>query len=124
MPSAVLFDLEYTAWEGSMANRWLRPGEFREVVQIGAVKVDAVTLQTIAELDVLARPRINKTLSPYFENLTGITNSMLAESGMDFREAYMRFVAFAAGAPVVSFGHDDHVLRDNLMLYGIMDAPQ
>ena len=36
-----VFDLEFTAWECSMASHWLRPGEFKEVVQIGAVRLDA-----------------------------------------------------------------------------------
>ena len=123
MRSAILYDLEYTAWEGSMAHRWLRPGEFREVVQIGAVKVNAETLEIAGEFDVLARPRINTMLSAYFENLTGITNAMLADRGIALREAYDRFVAFAGDGPIVSFGRDDLVLTHNLALYGIRDAP-
>ena len=123
MRSAVLYDLEYTAWEGSMARRWLDPGEFREVVQIGAVKIDAGTLETVAEFNLLVRPVLNKVLSSYFENLTGITNAMLAERGVDFREAYIRFAEFAGGGPIVSFGRDDLVLVHNLALYGIHDAP-
>ena len=123
MRSAILYDLEYTAWEGSMAHRWLRPGEFREVVQIGAVKVNAETLEIAGEFDVLVRPRINTMLSAYFENLTGITNAMLADRGIDLREAYDRFVAFAGNSPIVSFGRDDLVLTHNLALYGIGDAP-
>ena len=123
MRSAILYDLEYTAWEGSMAHRWLRSGEFREVVQIGAVKVNAETLEIAGEFDVLVRPRINTMLSAYFENLTGITNAMLADRGIDLREAYDRFVAFAGNSPIVSFGRDDLVLTHNLALYGIGDAP-
>lgn len=123
MRSTVLYDLEYTAWEGSMARRWLAPGEFREVVQIGAVKIDAASLETVAELNVLVRPRINKVLSAYFEELTGITNAMLAGRGVDFRDAYDRFVAFAGEGPIVSFGRDDLVLAHNLALYGIRDVP-
>ena len=123
MRSAILYDLEYTAWDGSMAHRWLRPGEFREVVQIGAVKVNAETLEIAGEFDVLVRPRINTMLSAYFENLTGITNAMLADRGIDLREAYDRFVAFAGNSPIVSFGRDDLVLTHNLALYGIGDAP-
>ena len=44
MRPAIVYDLEFTAWEGSMSHRWLLPGEFKEVVQIGAVKVDADSL--------------------------------------------------------------------------------
>ena len=36
----IVFDLEFTAWEGSLARHWLAPGEFKEVVQIGAVRLD------------------------------------------------------------------------------------
>jgi inhibitor of KinA sporulation pathway (predicted exonuclease) len=126
MPSmsyAVLYDLEYTAWDGSMAARWLAPGQFREVVQIGAVKIDAGVLSTIAEFEVVVRPRINGVLSDYFEKLTGITNAAIAERGVDFADAYTRFVDFADGAPIFSFGHDDLVLTHNVELYGIRRVP-
>jgi inhibitor of KinA sporulation pathway (predicted exonuclease) len=106
-----------------MDNGWLRPGEFREVVQIGAVKLDAETLQTIGEFAALVRPRINKGLSAYFEALTGITNATLQARGIDFRDAYDGFVAFAGEGPIISFGRDDRVLVQNLSLYGIRDAP-
>ena len=123
MPSVVLFDLEYTAWEGSLAGRWLKPGEFREVVQIGAVKIDAATLEHVADFEALVRPRINTELSGYFESLTGITNGMLAGRGVDLAPAYRRFVEFADGASIVSFGRDDRVLLHNLDLYGLKDMP-
>ncbi|MGN6516451.1 MAG: exonuclease domain-containing protein [Rhizomicrobium sp.] len=123
MTGVVLFDLEYTAWEGSMAARWLRPGEFREVVQIGAVKVDPVTLDPLGEFEVLIRPRINAGLSEYLERLTGITNTALAARGIDFAQAYRSFIAFAADAVIVSFGRDDRVLLHNIDLYGLTDLP-
>src|SRR5476649_1593114 len=87
-PTITIFDLEYTAWECSMARHWLGPGEFKEVVQIGAVKLDADTLTILAELEILVRPRINPRLSPYFEALTGITSERLARQGEDFATAY------------------------------------
>jgi len=69
MPSVVVFDLEYTAWECSMARSWLTPGQFREVVQIGAVKLDADSFLVQDEFEVLTLPRFNPVLSPYFEKL-------------------------------------------------------
>jgi len=122
MRSAILYDLEYTAWEGSVEADWLRPGEFQEVVQFGAVKLNAETLETIGEFEALVRPRINKQLSAYFEALTGIANAALHARGIDFREAYDGFAAFAGEGPIVSFGRDDRVLIRNLSLYGIHDA--
>lgn len=122
MSTITIFDLEYTAWECSMARRWLTPGEFQEVVQIGAVKLDGQTLAPLAEFEVLIRPRINSTLSPYFEKLTGIGNAALAARGVDFVQGYNRFLDFADGGVIAAFGHDDHVLDANLRLYGIQGA--
>ena len=79
-PTITVFDLEYTAWECSMARHWLEPGQYKEVVQIGAVKLDGRDLSILGEFDLLVRPRINPMLSPYFEALTGITNDEEAQS--------------------------------------------
>jgi inhibitor of KinA sporulation pathway (predicted exonuclease) len=122
LPAAVVFDLEFTAWEGSMANHWLRPGEFQEIVQIGAVQVDA-DFNTGNTFDMLVRPRINPVLSPYLERLTGITNEALRAKGVDFAEAYRAFLAFTECLPIIAFGRDDLVFIDNLRLYGMSDAP-
>lgn len=122
MPHITIFDLEYTAWECSMARSWLTPGQFREVVQIGAVRLDANSFAILDEFDVLVRPRFNAGLSPYFENLTGITNAELQTRGVDFAPAYDRFLAFAGDGPIAAFGRDEQVLEENLRLYGIADA--
>jgi len=117
---AVVFDLEFTAWEGSMANRWLRPGEFTEVVQIGAVKVDDA-FAPLEDFDVLVRPRLNPDLSPYLQALTGITNDALRARGVDFADAYRDFLEFAGSLPVFAYGRDDLILAANLRFYGIKE---
>jgi len=119
----VIFDLEFTAWEGSMARRWSAPGEHREVVQIGAVRLAPGTLEESAAFDALVRPRINPQLSDYFVELTGITNAAVAARGVDFPEAYLGFLDFAAGAHLACFGSDDRVLGENLALYGLHLLP-
>lgn len=123
MAHAVVFDLEFTAWPGSMEHHWRRPGEFREVVQIGAVKLGGENLAQTGQFNVLVKPRLNPVLSPYLEDLTGITNEALAREGVDFADAYRAFVAFADRAPLASFGRDDRVLTDNLRLYGLVGLP-
>jgi inhibitor of KinA sporulation pathway (predicted exonuclease) len=122
VPTLTVFDLEFTAWECSMARHWLRPGEFKEVVQIGAVRLDGTSFEVLEEFEVLVRPRINSHLSPYFERLTGITNTMLADAA-DFEDAYRRFADFAGAGPICAFGHDELVLEDNIRLYGLRDMP-
>ena len=123
MQVATVFDLEFTAWEGSMAQRWLAPGEFKEVVQIGAVQLDAETLEERGSLDLVVRPRINPVLSRYLEQLTGITNARVSAEGLDFAQAYRRFVEFAGGGVICAFGRDDLVLLENLRLYGLPAEP-
>ena len=106
-----------------MAQRWLAPGEFKEVVQIGAVKLDVESFAVLDEFEILVRPRINRVLSHYLVQLTGITNEALAARGVDFADAYRKFVAFAQGGHIIAFGRDDRVLANNLRLCGIADAP-
>lgn len=121
-PYAVVYDLEFTAWDGSMARKWMRPGEYKEVIQIGAVKV-ADDFSPLETLDVLVRPRLNPVLSDFIQTLTGITNDALAERGVDFTEGYASFVSFAGSLPIVAYGRDDLVLVDNLRLYGLKEMP-
>jgi inhibitor of KinA sporulation pathway (predicted exonuclease) len=121
-PIITIFDLEYTAWECSMARHWLTPGEYREVVQIGAVKLNADSFAELDSFDALVRPRINPKLSAYFQNLTGITQEAVTARGVDFAAAYDRFLAFAGDGPIAAFGRDAQVLTDNLRLYGIKGA--
>ncbi len=102
-----------------MAHRWSRPGEFAELVQIGAVRVNRETFAIEAGMDVLVRPRINPVLSDYFVALTGIANEDLARRGVDFVEAYRDFLTFAQGGMTLAFGADNLVFEDNLRLYGL-----
>lgn len=115
---AVVFDLEFTAWEGSMESRWTRPGELTEVVQIGAVKLDAASLAEIDSFNMLVRPRVNPVLSDYLAELTGITNAAVAERGVDFVVAYRAFLDFVGAARIYAHGRDDSILASNLKLYG------
>ncbi|MBM3556205.1 MAG: exonuclease domain-containing protein [Alphaproteobacteria bacterium] len=120
----VAFDTEYTAWEGSWQRQWTGPGEYREVVQIGAVALDADDgFRELGAFSVLVRPRINPVLSDYFIGLTGIDNGRLASAGLDFGTALGMFLAFAGDRPAswYSFGDDTGVLRENCRLSGLTD---
>jgi inhibitor of KinA sporulation pathway (predicted exonuclease) len=119
----IVFDLEFTAWDGSLKDHWLAPGQFKEVVQIGAVRLAPDNLAVAESFECLVRPRINPLLSDYFQNLTGITNAQLAERGLDFETAYRRFVGFAGQGMIAAFGHDEWVLEENIRLTGLKDAP-
>jgi inhibitor of KinA sporulation pathway (predicted exonuclease) len=122
-PILTIFDLEFTAWDGSLARQWLGPGEFKEVVQIGAVRLNLQSLQREGSFDCLVRPRVNPVLSEYFENLTGISNRGLVTDGVDFEIGYRRFLDFAGGGVIAAFGHDEWVLEENIRLYGLKGLP-
>ena len=102
-----------------MARHWLSPGEFKEVVQIGAVKLDAESFALLAEFDQLVPPRVNFPLGPYFEKLTGISSGQVVRQGRDFAAAFAAFLDFAGDGPIASFGRDDKVLDENIRLYGM-----
>jgi len=120
---AVIFDLEFTAWEGSLQSRWTRPGEHTEVVQIGAVKLGTADLKEVDSFEMLVRPRINPELSEYFVALTGITNERLRAQGIDFITAYRAFLDFVGDAPTWAFGRDDLIIEGNLTRYGWTGVP-
>jgi inhibitor of KinA sporulation pathway (predicted exonuclease) len=112
----VIYDLEFTAWPGSQERGWTGDQEFREIVQIGAVRVDEDSLEADAEFDVLIRPARNPYLSPYFEDLTGITNDAVAAEGQDFASAFNAFLKFCGGAYALSYGNDMVIIGENLIL--------
>ena len=120
--AVTVLDLEYTAWPGSGARRWSEPWEHREVIQIGAVRLDAgagfAELESFADL---VRPERNPRLSDYITELTGITDAMIVAEGIAFTEALALFTDFAQG-PIMTFGGDGKVLRENCALVGI-DMP-
>lgn len=115
----VLLDTEFTAWEGSMAAGWSRPGEHRELIQIGAVRVDCgAGFAERAAFDRLVRPAINPGLSDYIQDLTGITQAALDRDAAPFAVVYQAFAAFCGTAPILAWGADGDVIAENRRLTG------
>ena len=98
------------------------PGEYREIVQIGAVKLDGGSaLGERGSFELLVRPRCNPVLSDYFIDLTGIVQMRLDTEGVDFADAFMQFSTFLGPRPglVVSAGFDGWVVEENCRLCGV-----
>ena len=112
----VIYDLEFTTWPGAQDRGWTGADEFREIVQIGALRVDSATLEVDAEFDVLVRPRHNPHLSEFFESLTAITNDDIAVKGQDFASALNAFLEFCGGNYAVSYGNDMVIIGENIIL--------
>ncbi len=121
----VVFDTEFTTWEGAMARKWSGPGEYRELVQIAAQKIDVHTNTILDSFECLVAPTINPILSDYFVELTHITQAAVEESGLSFIDAYTQFMAWSEHLPKYSFSQtlesrsDRGVLEDNIALYNL-----
>ncbi len=98
----IIFDTEFTSWKGCNENGWV-DWQKQELVQIGALKVAAGSLEVVDKLDLLIKPTINPILSDYFAELTGITNEQVQEKGLAFSEAYSEFYDFAKN--MICFSH-------------------
>lgn len=110
----VVYDTEFTAWEGSAARDWSEPWESREIIQIGAVRLDVGRgYREVDSIEILVRPVTNPKLSAYVTALTGIDDSAIERAGVWFSEAAARFTALCAGALLIgSNGWDGAVMRE------------
>jgi len=117
----VLLDTEFTAWSGSMERGWKGPGEYKEIVQIGAVRLDGASLRELAAFEILIRPLKNPRLSDYLIALTRIDNDRLERDGIDFPTALARFQQFARDRPFYCFGRDDRLIAANAASLGLPD---
>lgn len=117
----IIYDLEYTTWTGARERGWSGPGEHREVVQIGAVRLASSDgFPEIASFEALVVPRINPALSAFFVELTGIDQERLGREGVDFAPALARFAGFAEGSHgLFANGVDEEVLKENCLLCGL-----
>jgi inhibitor of KinA sporulation pathway (predicted exonuclease) len=118
----VVYDTEYTAWEGSQERNWSESWEHREIIQIAALKLHvSQRFQEICCFDRIVRPLINSVLSDYIMNLTGLTQFVVDRRGVLFRKALADFHYFCCDGklPVYSWGGIDHVvLMENCNLCG------
>lgn len=112
----IVFDLEWTAWEGSQERNWSDLGEYKEIYDIGAVHVVgedyevADTFRQLVTLEVVPR------LPIYSTDLTGITQQDIDKGGVVFQEALKQFDAFTKGLTCYCWGHDGDILEENCRL--------
>lgn len=130
----VIFDTEYTSWEGCNKNGWdADKGQYKELVQIGAVKVKRssvlptynknVDIKNYFSADTLIqniKPQINPTLSDYFINLTGIKQSDV-DNAPKFKNAIEKFFDWCEDFPIYSYGADNQIVQLNIDMYALSD---
>jgi inhibitor of KinA sporulation pathway (predicted exonuclease) len=118
MSEIIIFDTEYTSWKGSLESNWEKANEHREIIEIGAIKVSS-NENIVGKFSVIVKPYINKTLSVYIKELTGINQSDIDERGLNLVEALIKFKQFCGNEGVIlalSNGGDDRIIGENLKL--------
>jgi inhibitor of KinA sporulation pathway (predicted exonuclease) len=121
----VIFDTEYTTWEGALARKWSGDGEHRELVQLAAVKVNLTSKTVYDTFTQYAIPTINPRLSEYFTQLTGITQHDIETDGLLFQEVYMNFLTWVGDLSCFSYRNpqnhlgDAVVFQENMSLYNL-----
>ncbi len=128
MMQFVIFDTEYASWDGFLTDTPENKKK-AEIVQIAALKIRAEDLEVVEEFNVYVKPYFRPKLTQYFINLTGITDELLAKSGIGFLDAYQKFKDFVGESICFSHGWnlpqehltDGQVMLDNLSLWGKND---
>lgn len=119
--SIIIYDLEFTAWDGSLKRKWSGKNEHREIVEIGAVRINLDTgAASEKHFSTLVKPTINHQISSYFTDLTGITQTHLDNHGVHLETALNAFFKFSDGAShFYAYGEDNDVIRENCELTGL-----
>ena len=119
MDEIIIFDTEYTAWEGNQERGWNNVTEFKEIVQIGAICINRDTLVEQSFFSVYIRPVRNPKLSKYFTDLTGIRQESVDNDGENFEKVIIRFANWAGERSLYSFGGDEQDIKNNCLLLGL-----
>ena len=113
MSKIVVFDCEYLTKEGAMGRLWSGHDDPDPmVVQIGAVLLDLDDdARIVDETKIYVKPEGRDgalyLLDPYFIELTGISDEVLATDAVDLGEALHRLDDFSQGADFWSWGKDE-----------------
>lgn len=123
MASYVIYDIEFTAWQGSRERNWSEPWEHREIIQIAAASVEISDEGCFAHsyFDTYIKPLKNPTLSEYVVKLTGITQDLIDREGVNFNTALSQFAEFCGNrleGGTLSYGPDDGVFEENARIHG------
>ncbi len=118
----VVYDTEFTSWEGFMEKGFKDIDRYPEIIQLGAITIDVDN--DMLELDAfktLIRPKVNPKLSNYIKNLTHISQNDVDEHGISFGDALNAFLNFVPNDAVamVCYGRDGQILEINCKLHGL-----
>lgn len=115
----IIYDTEFTAWQGSAQRGWQGPNEHKELIQVSALKLEITTsdIRVVDEMHHFIKPTINYQLSDYIKNLTLITQEQV-DKGLSANNFYDALKTFTEQGiyPIFSWGNDFHVLQETAQL--------
>ena len=122
----VIYDTEFTSWEGFLEKGFKDAGRYPEIIQFGAIVLDADDdLVEVGSFTTLVRPKINPVLSDYIQELTRITQNDIDIHGVPFSAALVAFTDFMPedAEALICYGRDGEILEINCQLNGTQLPP-
>lgn len=102
----IIWDTEYTSLPGCQENGWdNEKGQYREIIQIGAVKFDTDKLEIMDSFDRAVRPQINPELSDYIKDLTGLSHQRINNAD-GFESVLKEFIEWSRDLNLYSYAND------------------
>ena len=96
--------------------------EYKEIVQIGAIKIETIgNLKEVSSFELVVKPIKNPILSDYIVKLTRITQEKIEKGGILFPVALSHFKKFIGKQPtnILCNGDDIEVLEENCQIHSI-----
>ena len=110
----IIFDIEYTSWEGSLQRDWGGINEFKEIVQISGIKTSNFeTLHKSNIFSIYCKPKLNPKLSNYFKRLTSISQETIDKEGIEIEKGIKLFSNFIKNCHCLSWGNDFKIIKEN-----------
>lgn len=116
MQEIIIYDAEYWADEGSMQRKWQGENDHPPyLIQLSAVKVKLDTLLTqTGIISVYIQPQDKQgqriPLTPYFEELTHITQAQLDQEAIAISDAFAKLTSFFGNQLCYSYGGDEKTI--------------
>jgi len=115
----IIYDTEFTAWEGSQHRGWGLSWEARELIQFSAscIQITEHTLTIESHLNLFVKPNKNPLLSEYIRQLTGISQADI-DNGLSPKGFFQQLADYTQNGDIAmaSWGNDLHVLQETARL--------
>ncbi len=118
-PKRIYVDTEYM-YEGMFTKKRLPSNsDKKQIIQIAAVLYDHESGNELDHFDILVKPVFNKSLPPFFTELTGISDKMIDDKSVSFSVALNKFIKFSKQYPIWTFNNDYKVFLQNLEFHNL-----